>query len=99
MIKYSGVEKMQVVKEEVSMSAIEIILGSIVILSSIVVIVVVLMQQSREAGLSGAISGAADTSSVRIRAELLRLSSKNSQSILELSSSCLFSLHGLFSCS
>ena len=40
------------------MSAIEIILGSIVILSSIVV---VLMQQSREAGLSGAISGAADT--------------------------------------
>ena len=43
------------------MSAIEIILGSIVILSSIVVIVVVLMQQSREAGLSGAISGAADT--------------------------------------
>ena len=39
------------------MSAIEIILGSIVILSSIVVIVVVLMQQSREAGLSGAISG------------------------------------------
>lgn len=61
MIKYSGVEKMQVVKEEVSMSAIEIILGSIVILSSIVVIVVVLMQQSREAGLSGAISGAAET--------------------------------------
>ena len=43
------------------MSAIEIILGSVVILSSIVVIVVVLMQQSREAGLSGAISGAADT--------------------------------------
>lgn len=61
MIEYSGVEKKQVVKEEVSMSAIEIILGSIVILSSIVVIVVVLMQQSREAGLSGAISGAADT--------------------------------------
>ena len=61
MIKYSGVEKMQVVKEDVSMSAIEIILGSIVILSSIVVIVVVLMQQSREAGLSGAISGAAET--------------------------------------
>lgn len=43
------------------MSALEIILGVLLILSSIVVIVVVLMQQSREAGLSGAISGAADT--------------------------------------
>lgn len=43
------------------MSAIEIILGLAVILSSLIVIVVVLMQQSREAGLSGAISGAADT--------------------------------------
>ncbi len=43
------------------MSALEIILGVLLILSSIIVIVVVLMQQSREAGLSGAISGAADT--------------------------------------
>ncbi len=43
------------------MSAVEIILGSLIILSSLIVIVVVLMQQSREAGLSGAISGAADT--------------------------------------
>lgn len=43
------------------MSAIEIILGSVVIISSIIIIAVVLAQQSREAGLSGAISGAADT--------------------------------------
>lgn len=43
------------------MSAIEIILGSVVIVSSIIIIAVVLAQQSREAGLSGAISGAADT--------------------------------------
>ncbi len=43
------------------MSALEIILGVLLILSSIIIIVVVLMQQSREAGLSGAISGAADT--------------------------------------
>lgn len=54
-------KKCKFIKEENRMSAIEIILGSVVILSSIVVIVVVLMQQSREAGLSGAISGAADT--------------------------------------
>lgn len=43
------------------MSALEIVLGVLLILASIVIIVVVLMQQSREAGLSGAISGAADT--------------------------------------
>lgn len=43
------------------MSALEIILGVLLILSSLIIIVVVLMQQSREAGLSGAISGAADT--------------------------------------
>ncbi len=54
-------KKCKFIKEENRMSAIEIILGLVVILSSLVVIVVVLMQQSREAGLSGAISGAADT--------------------------------------
>jgi len=43
------------------MSAFQIIIGCLVIVSSLVIIVVVLMQQSREAGLSGAISGAADT--------------------------------------
>ena len=43
------------------MSAIQILIGALVIISSIIIIVVVLMQQSREAGLSGAISGAADT--------------------------------------
>lgn len=43
------------------MSALEIILGSLLILSSLIIIVVVLMQQSREAGLSGAISGASET--------------------------------------
>ncbi len=54
-------KKCKFIKEENRMSAIEIILGLVVILSSLIVIVVVLMQQSREAGLSGAISGAADT--------------------------------------
>ncbi len=43
------------------MSAFQIIIGILVMISSLVIIVVVLMQQSREAGLSGAISGAADT--------------------------------------
>lgn len=54
-------KKCKFIKEENSMSAIEIILGSVVIVSSIIIIAVVLAQQSREAGLSGAISGAADT--------------------------------------
>lgn len=43
------------------MSALQILIGVLVIISSLIIIVVVLMQQSREAGLSGAISGAADT--------------------------------------
>lgn len=47
--------------EAVKMSVPQILIGSLVILSSIIIIVVILMQQSREAGLSGAISGAADT--------------------------------------
>ncbi len=37
------------------------ILGAVIILVSIVLVAVVLMQESRSAGLSGAIAGAADT--------------------------------------
>lgn len=43
------------------MSALEIILGVLLILSSLVIIIVVLMQESRQSGLSGAIAGGADT--------------------------------------
>ncbi len=43
------------------MSAIEIILGVIVIIVSLAIISAVLLQQGRRAGISGAISGAADT--------------------------------------
>lgn len=43
------------------MSAVEIILGTLIILSSVIITAVVLMQQGREAGLSGAIAGGADT--------------------------------------
>ncbi|MBR4073115.1 MAG: preprotein translocase subunit SecG [Clostridia bacterium] len=43
------------------MSAIEIILGILVILVSLVIIAAVLLQQGRRAGINGAISGGADT--------------------------------------
>lgn len=43
------------------MSAIEIILGIVVIIVSLAIIGAVLLQQGRRAGISGAISGAADT--------------------------------------
>ena len=43
------------------MSAIEIILGILVILVSLIIIAVVLLQQGRRAGVNGVISGAADT--------------------------------------
>lgn len=43
------------------MTAIEIILGVLVILVSLVIIVVVLLQPGRRAGINGAISGGADT--------------------------------------
>ncbi len=43
------------------MSALEIIVGVLVLLVSIVVIGVVLLQQGHRAGINGAISGAADT--------------------------------------
>lgn len=37
------------------------ILGSILIVASIIIIVLVMLQQSKQAGLSGAIAGGADT--------------------------------------
>ncbi len=43
------------------MAAYEYILGAVLILISLVMIVIVLMQQSRSAGLSGAIAGGAET--------------------------------------
>ncbi len=43
------------------MSALDIIIGILVLLVSIVVIGVVLLQQGHRAGINGAISGAADT--------------------------------------
>ena len=39
----------------------EILIGVLLILTSIVIVIVVLMQQSRQAGLSGAIAGGSDT--------------------------------------
>ena len=43
------------------MSAIEIILGILVILVSLFIIAVVILQQAHRAGINGAISGGADT--------------------------------------
>lgn len=43
------------------MNAIEIIIGILVILVSLVIIIAVLLQPGRRAGISGAISGGADT--------------------------------------
>ena len=43
------------------MNALEIILGILVILVSLIIIVAVLLQPGRRAGISGAISGGADT--------------------------------------
>ncbi len=43
------------------MSALDIIIGILVLLVSIVVIAVVLLQQGHRSGINGAISGAADT--------------------------------------
>jgi preprotein translocase subunit SecG len=42
-------------------SAVEIILGVLVIIVSIIIVLAVLFQQGRRAGINGAISGAADT--------------------------------------
>lgn len=43
------------------MDALQIIVGILLILLSVFLIIVVLLQESRSAGLSGAISGGADT--------------------------------------
>lgn len=43
------------------MAAYEYILGAVLIVLSLVMIIIVLMQQSRSAGLSGAIAGGAET--------------------------------------
>ena len=43
------------------MSALDIIIGILVLLVSVVVVAVVLFQQGHRAGINGAISGAADT--------------------------------------
>lgn len=43
------------------MSAVDIIIGVLVIIISIAIIIAVLMQQGRRAGVNGAISGGADT--------------------------------------
>ena len=43
------------------MSAVEIIVGALVIVVSLIIIAVVLLQQGRRAGINGAISGGADT--------------------------------------
>ena len=43
------------------MSAVEIILGILVIIVSLVIIAAVVLQQGRRAGINGAISGGADT--------------------------------------
>lgn len=43
------------------MSALQIVLGVLLILASLAIIFIVLMQQSRETGLSGAIAGGAET--------------------------------------
>ncbi|MBR6533236.1 MAG: preprotein translocase subunit SecG [Clostridia bacterium] len=43
------------------MSAVEIILGVLVILVSLAIIIAVLFQQGRRAGITGVISGGADT--------------------------------------
>lgn len=43
------------------MSAVQIILGILVILVSLAIIIAVLFQEGRRAGINGAISGAADT--------------------------------------
>lgn len=43
------------------MSALEIVLGILLILASLAIITIILMQKSREGGLSGAIAGGSDT--------------------------------------
>ncbi|MCL2512929.1 MAG: preprotein translocase subunit SecG [Oscillospiraceae bacterium] len=39
----------------------QILLGAVLIITSIIIVVIVLLQQSRQAGLSGAVAGGAET--------------------------------------
>lgn len=50
-----------VIMEDYVMEWYEILLGVLLILSSVLIIIVVLLQEGRSAGLSGAISGGAET--------------------------------------
>lgn len=43
------------------MTTLEIVLGVLLIISSVLIVVVVLLQESKSAGLSGAIAGGAET--------------------------------------
>lgn len=43
------------------MTTLEIVLGTLLVISSLLIIVVVLLQESKTAGLSGAIAGGAET--------------------------------------
>lgn len=61
MIKYQGIEKLYLSNGGQKMSALEIVLGILLILASLAIITIILMQKSREGGLSGAIAGGSDT--------------------------------------
>lgn len=39
----------------------EILIGALLVVASVIIVIIVLMQQSREAGLSGAIAGASES--------------------------------------
>ena len=43
------------------MSALQIVMGALMIVTSIIIVILVLMQQSRSEGLSGAIAGGAES--------------------------------------
>lgn len=43
------------------MGVLEVIIGALVLILSVIIILMVVLQQGRRAGMSGAISGAADT--------------------------------------
>ena len=44
-----------------TMSALEIVLGALILVASIIIIAVILLQEGRRAGISGVISGGTDT--------------------------------------
>lgn len=80
------------------MSALEIILAVLLILSSVILTVVILMQESRQAGLSGAIAGGADTFFGKNKGRTMELSSADSRNTLVYSFLCLHSVpHFCFS--